>query len=696
MSQPVILAFLRKAKTANYLWGQFSKLPFTKIVEIQNIDDKEYKVRRVFSKNSWINTETLLIFACIVIGVGFYQQTWLAAALISAFLVLSNLLLFAYGHLTKNHDSLVKLYKNLVTRDEKLILVECDSVDFEKFIKAIQKVQDEPIAFFSLVEEKPKDIISSKETLPHPPETNEELVKQAKGLATNTFSISYKRQLSKDFLLHVKDLSKNYADTYKQLNNFASYNENIQLSAEWLLDNAYTVKQSINNVQKNLPESYFSQLPFINAGKYQGAPVIYPLVTRIIAASDGRITAENITLFLNAYQENKPLTMGELWAFPLILKIRLIECLVDLTDRILDRIKENQSADFWANRILNASRVDPEKIYSILSALSKEKPYPTAYFADQLMVQLTDTEAINSLLLGWLQRKVGDNLHDIIQVEQAKQTLEQTSIANVISSLRRLEQMNWREIFDDVSLVEKKLCMDPAHKYAEMDFPTKDKYRHTVEKLARLSKMSEERVAASTISLAESQSTPLTRHIGYYLIDEGKPALERDIGYKPTGWQAKVAFLNKHSAGIYVSACILFTFLIGALFLFATDFSPTSWAIAGTLVLLGLIPFSEIAVQLINYIIVHLIPPAILPKMEYEKGLPDEFRTLVVVPTLLDTEKSIQKELEKLEIHYLANTDPQIAFGIISDFTDNTEEEHYDDSQLLKIAREGIQYLNTK
>lgn len=696
MSHPVILAFLRKDKTAEFLWEQFSKLPYEKIIEIQNVDDQEYKIRRVHSKNTWINTETLLVFAAILLGVIFYHQAWVAATILGAFFLLSNALLLAYEHFTKKHDLLVNLYKGLVTRGEKLILVQCDPVNFEKFIKTIQRVQDEPVAFFSLVDGKPKESTNSKEMLPHPPETDDELVKQAKGLATNIFPISYKSHFSKDFLSHIKDLSDEYTSTYKQLNNFASYNENIQLSAEWLLDNAYTVKQSIGDVQKNLPENYFRELPFIDAGKYQGSPVIYPLASRIIAASDGRLTAENITLFLNAYQENKPLTMGELWAFPLILKIRLIECLVNLTDRILGRVKENQSADFWANRILNASRIDPEKLYTILSALSKEKPYPTAYFADQLMVQLTDTEANNSLLMGWLQRKVGDNLHDIIQVEQSKQTLEQTSIANVISSLRRLEQMNWREIFDDVSLVEKTLCKDPAHKYAEMDFATKDKYRHTVEKLARQSKMAEEKVAASTVSLAELQSTPFARHVGYFLLDKGKEILEADINYRPSGLKSFLASLKKHSAGIYVSACILFTVLIAAFFAYASGLSAASWTLAGGLLLLGLIPFSEIAIQLINYVIAHVIPPSLLPKMEYKDGLPEQYRTLVVVPTLLDSEQSIRHELEKVEIRYLANTDSQIAFGILSDFTDNKEEDHYEDSQLLKIAREGIQYLNTK
>lgn len=667
------------------------------MIKIYTADDKNYSIKRKFSKHRWLNTETLFLLASLILALSIYHQTWLAATLAGAFFMLiCNLILIPIEFLTKSHDKLVQQYKNLVMKGETLLLIECDVKDFEKFIKIIQKVQDEPIAFFSSISAEKIESIRSKEMLPHPPESNEELEKQAGVLSNSHLKISHEDNLSKDFLLRVQNLNKKYQSTYKQLNNFASYNENIQLSAEWLLDNSYTVKQSIQDIQKNLPESYFRQLPFIIEGPNKGIPSLYLLVSKVIAISDGRVTAENLTLFLNAYQKNRPLTMGELWAFPLILKIRLIECLVNLTTKILDRVKENQLADFWANRILYASRVDPEKLYSILSILSNEIPQPTTYFADQLMIQLTDTEAANTVVMGWLQRKVGENLHDIIQMEQSKQTLEQTSIANVISSLRRLEQLNWREIFEEVSLVERTLSKDPAQKYSTMDFSTKDRYRHAVEKLAKLRKIPEESVANSTISLAKSQTTPLSQHVGYFLLDEGRAALEKAINYQPTFGEKLTVTLKRYQQEIYLSGFSLLTLVLLTLFLLSIDFNHISKLIAVTLVFLSIIPFSEIALQSINYLIAHLIPPNLLPKMQYQKGVPEQYRTLVVIPTLLNSEKEIHREIEKLEIHFLANTDPQIAFGLITDFSDNNLECQDEDIQLLKEAKEGIQYLNKK
>jgi len=696
LSYPIILTFMRKATTLHYLLGKFKQIPHKQIIQIQNVDDATYNIKKMYQKPFWLSNKTIFTVACLLTAFGFFYHSWIAATLVGFGFILVNLLWMCYEKFGKRRDPLIQKYKNLVMRGETLLIIQCEQLHFDKFIKSIQKVQDEPITFFSFTDEKLQVEIRSKEMLPHAPETYEELEKQAKGLSKSNFTVSYQKKYSQSFLKHVNDLSKNYQTTYKQLNNFASYNENIQLSAEWLLDNSYTVKQSLQDVQKNLPEVFFSELPFISAGPYVGAPALYPLVSRIIAASDGRITAENITLFLNAYQENKRLTMGELWAFPLILKIRLIECLVNLTTKILNRVKENQAADFWANRILNASRIDSEKLYVVLSNLSKEMPHPTSYFADQLMIQLTDTEAANTVIFGWLQRKVGENLHDIIQVEQAKQTLDQTSIANVISSLRRLEQINWREIFNEVSVIEKILCTDPAQKYAQMDFQTKDKYRHAVEKFAKLKKISEESVANDAIALASHESSPLTSHVGYYLLDKGKAALEQTINYQPTPSQNFYLACKKHRSALYLSACLLYTIAFAFLFSYFFPFNPLSWPMSIGMFILSLIPFSEIAIQLINSTIVRFIPPNLLPKMNYKEGVPENYRTLIVIPTLLSSVKSIQNQLEKLEIHYLANTDPQIAFGIVSDFTDNPEENHHEDSVLLKQAEEGIEYLNLK
>lgn len=580
-------------------------------------------------------------------------------------------------------------------QNETLLIAQCEPRYLGSFIKAIKRMQEEPLPFFSIIEVEPLELIRTKEMLPQAPITISEMERQAQALARNHPEVSHNLKYTRSFLSKVSYLEGRYALINQKLEDFALYNENIHLSAEWLLDNAYAVKHSIQDVSKNLPEKFFNELPFISSGPQQGLPTLYVLVSRLIAATDGRVTSESITAFLKAYQSETPLTIGELWAFPLILKIRLIECLVDLANKILERVRQSQLADFWANRILYSIRQDPDKLYGLLAILSKEIPNPSPYFADQLLIQLSDIDTAINAIKSWLQRKVGEDLSDIFHYEQARQTLEQTSLANTISTLRRLEQINWRDIFESVSIVDAILSKDASGIYLKMDFNTRDHYRHVVEKIAKSKKISEVAVAEAAVALTETHSSTPNNHVGYYLIDAGRKELEEKIEYTPTSSQSLLRKVESHNQGIYVTSLVLLMAVLGAFFFGFVDFTGST-ALNRILGLLSVFALSEIAVQLINFSLSHLLKPQILPKMSFEKGVPESHRTLVVIPTLLISESSIKKDLERLEIHYLANADKEVLFGLITDFKDSPEATAPDDAQLLKIATDGIQLLNGK
>lgn len=695
-SSPIILIFVQKPKTLKLLKEQFSSLTYEKIVKIENIDENKYKIKRVLSKKWWKQVELLLFFIALItfIFIGNLKGFVFGALGAFLFILISNICALIAEKFAQSKDPLGKQYQPLVMGQETLLIVQCKEIYLSKFIKTLQQINEEPLAFFTIVDEDDIELLRTKELLPHVPSTSKELEKQAHGLSTMRLSVSQDINLSRIFLSKVRLLGAKYHALYEKLSDFALYNENIQLSAEWLLENSNIVKQSIKDIRQNLPEKFFRELKFIVEGPHQGVPSLYLLVSRLVSASDGRVTTENITSFLKAYQTETPLTMGELWAFPLILKIRLLECLVHLAKMIVARVRENQLADFWANRILHAVRREPEKLYTILAALSKAIPNPTAYFADQLMIQLSDIEAASTVIKGWLQRKVGEDLHGIFHFERSRQTLEQTSLANLISSLRRLEQMNWREVFESVCIVEKILATESLGIYLELDFDTRDRYRHAVEKLAKLNKNSEEKVALTAVNLTKSQSKPLFQHVGYYLIDEGRKTLEKNLGYYPPAWRKFIEWLKRYTALGYLTLCAALTFLFAAFFHF--QFFLESPLLSWLFLTLSLIPFSEGAIQIVNYVIAHFLPPTILPKMSFKEGIPENYRTLVVIPTLLISENSVKKDLERLEIHYLANSDPEVGFALITDFNDADKENCLEDVQFLKIATEGIKYLNSQ
>lgn len=695
-----IVIFLNNKQTLKTLNQRFADLSFDTLVQIENVNGTRYNIKRSFPFKRWYVAEiviAILVILFLLTQAIFTITPWSAITAISAvalFLV-GNIAFWIYEKLTIENDPLIQNFKPLVLTDETLVLVECNQSFCRQFINILQKVQEEPIIFYVLTEKEQLDQIRAKELLPQTPLNQHDLEQQAERLARIDFPATYSKNYSKKFLSRVQYIAAKYQSTYEKLNDYAQYNENIHLSAEWLLDNSFNVKQALKDIQKNLPEKFFKELPFFSLGPYQGIPRIYSLASKFVAVTDGKVNEENITSFISAYQKVTPLTIGELWAFPLVVKIRLIECLLSITKSILDRTSDSQLAGFWGNRILNASRREPEKLYSILAALSKEIPQPNAYFAEQLLIQIGDDEVANSTMRAWLQRKVKGEINDLFEIEQSRQMLEQTSLGNTIISLHRLTQMNWREVFEELSIVDGILSKESLGVYSKMDFSTRDRYRHVIEKLSRSSKQFEIEVAKEVVKLTDNGTTFVTRHVGYYLIDDGQEQLEAKLGIK-TDFIGRVAnAFIKHNNLSYFSVFTVLTFALLAIFEHLLPYHLNPW-VEYALILLSVIPISEAVLQVINYIIVHFLAPNILPKMSYKDGLPASSRTLVVIPMMLISEESIQKELDRLEVHFLANSDPNILFALVSDYKDAPAQSMPEDVFLLKTVFQGIKALNEK
>jgi len=473
-------------------------------------------------------------------------------------------------------------------------------------------------------------------------------------------------------------------------------------SAEWLLDNAHIIQAQIDDVRLNLPAGFYRDLPFIAAGEGEGKPRIREVADLLVRLTDGQIDRNAITTFLEAYQEQVALTIGELWALPLMLRVALIERLAALAATLIDRLGERRAAEFWANRLLAAARSggDAGRLFGLLADLAAQKQKPSTHFAFQLFEHLYDEEALLTPVRAWLERTLGEPLTDLTLHEQTVQAANQVTVGNIVTTLRRLTLTDWREVFDQLSLVEGVLREDPIAVYGRMDFDSRDRYRHAVEELARRSGQEETEVARLAVDLAsegagrppgEAGEAPCYSHVGYYLVDEGRRFLVQRLGCTEALVVRARQWASRHSFGVYVGSIVLLTVLIAG-------------ALAGTFggniplgLVLGLIPASQLAVLLVNYTLTRLMPPRLLAKYSFEStGIPDGFRTLVVVPTLLVDRRSVLEEIRKLEVRYLANPEPNLLFALFTDWTDAPHMHMKDDEQLLEAAVAGIEELNRR
>jgi cyclic beta-1,2-glucan synthetase len=472
-------------------------------------------------------------------------------------------------------------------------------------------------------------------------------------------------------------------------------------AADWILDNEYILEGTIRDALLNLPRRFYQQLPALASDPYRGLPCIYALARDLVSHTDLRLDRENIPAFIEVYQAVRTLTIGELWAVPQMLRIALVENIQNLAVTALTDLRERQLAEFWANRLIAANRRDSNHLFAILAELAQAEPNPSDYFSAQLVGLLYDEEAALEPVQSWLERTLKIPLHDIILREQNRQTRDQMSCGNAFTSLRMLALLDWREIFEQLSQVELLLRRDPSGVYAGMDFATRDRCRRSIEALAIAAGQAEEHVAERVIRLAmqakrEAADDDRRSHVGTWLSGEGRADLVRLLGCREKLSYRILEWIYLRHAAIYLCGICGFTALFILLIVIFGQTGPPPALRIGLLLLL-LIPVSQLAIEVVNYLITRLLPPRSLPKMDFEAaGIPDAFRTLVVVPMMLVNEETVHAEVEKLEIRFLANKEENLLFSLFTDYTDSTTLSRDDDNKLLQTACTCLCELNER
>ena len=470
---------------------------------------------------------------------------------------------------------------------------------------------------------------------------------------------------------------------------------------EWILDNEYLIESHGRDVKLNLPKSFYRELPTLTQDPDSFYPRVYSLAKEIVAHSDARLDREKIIEYLSSYQEGASLTIGELWALPLMLRIALIQRVEQQARQVWLEMLDREFADFWANRLLATLRRNPDQLFAVIAELADQRGRPSPFFATQLSGHLYDEDAALIPVQSWLERSLRKSLTEIHISEQSRQAVNQISIGNAITSLRQLSLLDWREIFESQSQVEQILLGDPAGIYPVMDFDTRNQYREVVEVLSKGSGIEENQVAKLVVNLAgkaqgENSWRSRQKHVGTYLIGEGREHFSQLIGSRE---KARIRFYHwiyKNHTSVYLSAIYILTAGLLAYPVFQISAGKVLFLEILAIFLL-LLPASQLATEWINYLISRILPARRLPKLDFSKnGIPDEYRTLVVVPMMLTDESIILHEVEKLEIRYLGNREHNLIFALFPDFLDADSISTNTDDSLLKIAEQGIKDLNQR
>ena len=344
-------------------------------------------------------------------------------------------------------------------------------------------------------------------------------------------------------------------------------------AGEWLLDNFHLIEEEIRTAKRHLPPGYSRELPRLANGIHAGFPRVYDLALYAVAHGDGRLGRGMLTRFVASYQTVESLQLGELWAIPIMLRLALIENLRRVAARVAASLIARDIAGQWADRMLDVADRDPKGLILVVADMARSEPPMTASFVSELSRRLQGRSAALALPLSWAELLLAENhqtIEQLVQAEGQSQAAAQVSVSNSIGSLRLLGAMDWREFVEALSTVENTLRDDPLGVYARMDFGTRDRYRHAVERIARNSAASEPEVARAAIELAgtaspasESDDTH-RQHVGYYLIDAGRADLERLVHVRTGRWERLQRVAARRPALWYGAAIVSMTLVLAA------------------------------------------------------------------------------------------------------------------------------------
>ena len=493
--------------------------------------------------------------------------------------------------------------------------------------------------------------------------------------------------------------------------------QHVSPAGEWLLDNFHIVAAQLKEIHDGLPRRYFDDLPVLTGVHLAGLPRVYSVAWAFVAHTDSAFDEDLLVAFLDAYQQTRELTLGEMWALPTTLRVVFIENLRRLAERVAVSKAARELGNQWCDNLADAPDADPQALFDALELRGTGRAF-ALQVAQRLNHPTSDVMApTGGRVRRWLAQAVPDLAGTQAQ-QQAEQAANNLSVSNAITSLRLLGDTDWRALVERTSGLMRAMQGSAAF-CAERD-DTQDTTLHAIERLARRCHVSE--LAVAHALLAQMNSAPAgsdfnaaARSPRYWLSGPGASQLAQALGPRALpGWDWP-ALWRKYTLPAYLATLLLGS--VGLTLWFAFHFTRHSinglnglngisginghWSLpwgatVALTALLALGPASEAVIAFVNRLISESTRPRRLPRLALRDGIPPEHRVLVVVPALVSSVPGIESLARQLERHHLANLEANAQFALLTDPPD-ADAKHTDaDAPLLAAAVAAVQALNAR
>ncbi len=469
----------------------------------------------------------------------------------------------------------------------------------------------------------------------------------------------------------------------------------ISPAAEWLFDNFHLIESQLLEIREGLPASYYRSLPLLQDAPLTGLPRIYGVAWAFVAHTDSAFDETLLVHFLNAYQETRELTQGELWALPTTFRVVLVENLRRLADRVGNHKAARDLASQCASR---RDRLSLDMVVSMRAQMDQQGVGDVflSHLARSLVGHFpAASDSPTAQIRNWMKEVVPDL--NAMQIRlHASQAADHLSVGNAVTSLRLIDTTDWPDIVARTSRVIRVMCGSPV--FMAEDDATRDTTLHGIERLSSLSGKGEADVASTLLGLMGSASG-YSAQAGHWLQGSGRSTLEQALGLQLRAtslWRSAAAFGR---LPVYLSIMLAGTLLLVAWLLHQrawTHLDPFDQLGSLLTGVLMLVPASETVVAIVNRIVGESVKPAHLPRLLLADGIPPNARVMVVIPMLLNHHEGIAQTVHRLHLHHLANPEIHAQFALLSDWSDADSEQQVQDQDLLSCARQLIADLNTR
>ena len=485
-------------------------------------------------------------------------------------------------------------------------------------------------------------------------------------------------------------------ETYNLLTRHIKLGIKIHSAGEWILDNFYIIEETVKTIQKELSVKKYKNMIGLSNERYLGFARSYVLAEEIVAFSDCKIDRELIDVALQSYQRKKVLSMEELCNISVFLKISLISHIKELCEKIYFSQIQKYKAESIIERIIEKKNINNLKFGNqpkLLKMNDEKLKYSfIEYMSYKLKKYGKEAVAYQNVLEKEVQ-KLGFTVSEAIQKEHFHIANIKISMGNCITSIKTINRIDFSELFSYMNASEDILKMDPSGIYDKMDEESKNYFRQIIEKKARKHKISEIYISEKIIELCnkyrDSKEIKNKRksHVGYYLLKkDGIEELNEILEVKENK-----RLTEGQKSRLYIASNVLIPiYLCFVMYVFLLNISKNI-LISIIYSILLYIPLSELYLRIQNYVMGKLKTPTLLPKINYEKGIPIEKSTFVVIPTILKSKEKVKEMFDKLEVYYLANKSENLYFALLGDCS---EEDIVKTDFDLEVVSAGIELCN--